>query len=582
MDIRYALRLMRQSPVVTAVAVLSLALGIGANTAIFSIVHGVLLRPLPYPDPERLAILWEDRHSIVRGETFLAWQAGSRSWEALCAYDGEVRILAGEKEPEELWVLRVSDGYFAVLAAEPALGRRFRPDDTGAAILSHGLWQRQFGGDPQVIGRSIRLGAESYVVVGVMPAGWTHREDVWTPLRPAPDQRLFVLGRLRREVTVEQARAEMQSFGAVTVTPYLEEMVGRTRPLLFLLAGAVGFVLLIAGANVANLLVARGLARARELAIRSSLGASRARLVRQLLTESLLLALGGGAIGALVALWGVDALRAILPSEIPRRSEIRVDAWVFGFTALVSVLSGLLFGLAPALQLSRPDLTGTLKGGASQRWQSLLVGAQVAIALVLLAGASLMLNSLTRLHAIDPGFRPDRVLTLRVAFAQGTPVALLLDQVLPRLRSLPGVEFAGAASSLPFGGLWTHRLFTREDRSTGGGVTIAVTPDYFRAVGIPLRRGRYLSAQDTVGAVINEVTAARFWAGQDPVGQRFKWVRLADPGPWFTVIGVVAAVKHKDLRDSLEPEVYSPVNAARRLTPPHPKSSALSAANSRA
>ena len=456
-DLRYAFRMFRKSPGFTAVAIVTLALGIGANTAIFSVVNGVLLRPLPFPQPDRIMAIWQNDladgvvKNTVSMPNFLDWHDQNGVFEAMATYQFGAVTIAGPSSPVRLRTATVSDGFFDVMSVAPAIGRAFRPDDhrPGAApalILSRGAWQASFGSDPSIVGREVRLDGESATVVGVMPAGFTfpHGVDAWRALvvdRAKMPGRgmawLQVVGRLKPDATLAGARAEMSAIAkrleqeypnanpgvGVTVLPLQEDEVGDVRPALLVLAGAVGFVLLIACGNIANLLLARGVARQREVALRSALGAGRGRVARQLLFENLLLAALGGLAGLLVGLWSFEALRALLPRRLPRVDEITLDGWVLAYTFASTLVAGLVFGLVPALRASRIDLTDALReratAGTGRRLRNGLVVAEMALAMTLLVGAGLLVTSFAKLQAVDPGFDAGHVLSSSLALPAG-------------------------------------------------------------------------------------------------------------------------------------------------------------------
>ncbi len=618
-DLRYGIRMLFKHPGFTLVAVLMLALGIGANTAIFSVVNAVLLRPLPYNESDRLVFLNERSPQLegmsISYPNFTDWRAQNRVFEKIGVYNRRSYNLTGG-EPERILVGQVSADLFAALRVRAALGRLFtnEEDAPGAnpvVVLSHGLWQRRFGADPNIVNQSLMLDGHSYTVIGIMPKHYLFpsRVEMWVPvgqLSGDPDwQRrgnhpgLYGVARLKPGVTIEQARADMETIAVnlekqypdtnqgnrVDVTPLLEIVVGDVRPALLVLLGAVGCVLLIACANVANLLLARATTRQKEMAIRTALGASRWRMMRQLLTESVLLALGGGGLGVLLARWGVDLILAISPDSLPRAREIDMDGRVLMFTLAVSVLTGLIFGLAPALQASRPDPQETLKevgrGLTDKRhWmRNSLVVAEIALTLVLLVGAGLLIRSFYHLNQVHPGFVYENLLSFRISlperkYATERQRINFFQQVMQNLRTLPGVKAVALASGLPLGyGNW-QTSFVIEGRPLpppGQAPMMeacSVSPDYFRAMGIPVLRGRPFTEQDSrlhlkeetlrslseeerrVAAVnaliIDEEFARRHWPSQDPVGQRIRWG--TDPrSPRLTIVGVVGRVKMEGL-----------------------------------
>jgi putative ABC transport system permease protein len=611
-DLRYGARMLLKNPGFTAVAVVTLALGIGANAAIFSVINSVMLRPLPYPQPERLVWIWGANPSAgIKQEgaslpDFADWKTQGRSFAAMGGFTNYSPILTGAGEPERLTGAYVTDGFFTTLGVSPQLGRVFtpdedRPDNRRVAVLGHDLWQRRFGGDPGIVGRKITLHGNPYLVVGVMPPGFKHPlpgtrapVEVWTPLGidPATMGRrsdfLGVVARLKPGVAVGQARSEMDALmrrlegqypdtnrgWGVILLPLLDRFVGDMRPTLYLLLAAVGFLLLIACANVANLLLARATARQREVAIRSALGAGRGRVVRQLLTESALLSALGGAVGLLMAKWGMDALISMSPAGVPRLGEVAFDWRVLGVAFGVALLTGLLFGLLPALQAASPLLNEALKEGGrgadaarGKRMRSAIVVAEVALALVLSVGAGLMLRSFARLQNVNPGFNPDHVLTASLAlpgakYEEGPLVVAFYRRLLNEVAALPGVESAGLVDALPLAG-GSYLSFVIEGRPPAARTPDAehrvVSPGYFRAMGIPLIRGRMLSEQDHAqtpfATVISETMARRYWPNEDPLGKR---INLDDSqtAPWRTIVGIVGDVRNEGLNAEPNPQMY--------------------------
>lgn len=617
-DIRYAVRTLRKSPSFTVMAVLTLALGIGANTAIFSVVNAVLLRSLPFPDADRL--VWIEgvnaSHGITASNVSAAdvadWQNQNQVFEAMSPFVTGGAILSGGDAPERVPRAAVGGGFFSVLGVSPARGRAFLPEEnlsSGAAVavISHGLWQRRFGGDPDLVGRQVTISGRSATVIGVMPLGFEfpQRIEVWTPLRLDPNdpddmrrdnRSLEMMARLKPNVTLEQAQAQMSTITnrlalehietnsgwGVKLTNLQERMVGELRPALLLLLGAVLFVLLIVCANVANLLLTRAVARRKEIALRTALGASRWRIVRQLLTESLLLAALGGALGLLLGVWLTDLLVAISPADAPRFDEINLDVRVVGFTVAVTCFIGLLFGLAPAVQASKTDLNETLKEGGRGFYESFnrrgarlrpaLVVAEVALALMLLIGAGLLVKSFARLQDVNPGFNPENVLTMRVAlpasrYPEARQQAEFFRALVERAGALPGVESAAAVLSIPLGGsnFSVGRSFIPEGRpltveeSINAGYVVA-TPGYFRTMQIPLRQGRDFTERDTAEStqvvVINETLARRHFAGASPLGKRIRvWRDEQFPRE---IIGVVGDVKASNLESETNAQIYVP------------------------
>ncbi len=619
-DIRFALRTLRKNPSFTLVAILTLALGIGATTAIFSVVNGVLLHPLPFRDSDRLTMVWLDnlsegiRQDITSYPNFVDWREQNRVFEDMAAFRPHQVNLTGEFEPERIARTAVTANFFSLVGVEPLRGRGFAVEEEQqgsheVAVLSHGLWQRRFGGDPEVIGRTLQMNGVEFTVVGVMPAGFDFPSEtqLWVPLAPSEQLRearfafwLYTLGRLRPGVSLEAAQREMDGINTqlaqeypefsrfgVFVQPVRDYLVGDVRPALLVLLGAVGFLLLIAAANVGNLLLARSAAREREIAVRTAMGASRRRLVGQLLTESLVLAFAGGILGLLVAYWGVQLLIGLSPADLPRLENVGVDATVLGFAFLVSLLTGIVFGLVPALQVSRTPLVETLREGGrglsggrrGQRTRRALVVGEMALALVLLIGAGLLIQSFSRLRSIDPGFRSENVLTLQLALSgseYGEPASVLAfwEQLLERVEALPAVTSAAAASDVLLPELANSSNVTIEGRPTPPAeetieVPIdAVTPDFFRTLGTPLLRGRDFSASDdqeaTRVAIINEAMARRFWPDTDPVGQRFRYGDEDSEGPWRTVVGVVADARRTSLEQEARPSTFLPLRQSSR------------------
>ncbi|HEV2913882.1 MAG TPA: ABC transporter permease [Pyrinomonadaceae bacterium] len=616
-DLRYGLRMMLKNPAFTAVAVLALGLGIGANTAIFSVVNSILLRPLPFREPDRLVTVMHNYPKLdliapVSPPGFEDYRARTDVFENAGASSGGSFNLTGEGEPERIQARGVTAGFFETLGVEAALGRTFLPEEDKpgnehVVVLSNGLWQRRYGADPGVVGRTITLDGEGYTVVGVMPAGFRFygQDDAWAPLAlnaemMSPNRRgsefLLMIARLKPGVSFEQAQAAMNSVASqirqdnpqqypsdsdwgVRVKPVYEEMVADIRPALLVLLGAVGFVLLIACANVANLLLARASVRRKEIAIRTALGAGRWRLVRQLLTESVLLSITGGGLGLLLAVWGVDVLVKLNQNNIPRAREIGIDARVLAFTFGLSLVTGVLFGLAPALQASRTQLTDALKeggrtsGGSHRaRFRSLLVVTEIALALVLLIGAGLMVKSFSRLSHVDPGFQPQNLLTMQVAlpvtkYKEDKQIGDFFRQALEKIKSLPGVQSEGAVSQLPLSGSVASGFFTIEGQEASGEQRPhtdlrASSPEYLQTMGIPLLKGRYFNERDTDSspnvAIIDETLARRYWPGADPVGRRISYNRRDGKPVWREIVGVVGAIKHKALDADYRGQLYFP------------------------
>jgi putative ABC transport system permease protein len=628
-DLRYSVRRLFKAPGFTLVVILTLGLGIGANTAIFSAVNAVLLRPLPYHDPGQLVTIQHLYPSLnalkapVSVPGFRDYQQRGRTFASMAVQTNWNANLTGVGEPVRLQGARVTGRLFATLEVPALLGRTIQPGEDSAGrnhvvVLSYGLWQRLFGGERSVVGRTLSLNGESYEVIGVMPPEFrdffNRSVEIWTPLVFTPDQ--FVDGnrtteflnltaRIKDGVPAAQAGSEMKALAeqlkrqypdnyppdwSLIVTPLSQQATGNIRPALLVLLGAVGFVLLIACANVANLLLARAAVRNKEIAVRTALGATRERLIRQLLTESVLLALGGGALGLGLAFWGLRAVLAVNAANLPRADEIGIDLPVAGFTLVVSLVTGLLFGLAPALQLSRVDLHGALKEGGrgaagdrgGQAVRRSLVVAEVALALTLLTGAGLLVKSFARLQGVDPGFAADHLLTFNLAlpaakYPADTQQIAFFDQVLPALATIPGVRAVGATSTLPFGGSWSTASFEIEgyqppkNQPGPWGDVRAVSPGFFQALRIPLLKGRLLSDEDRAGsrpvAVIDEEFVHRYWPREDPLGKRFTFgppAGVADTSAreWIEVVGVVGHTKHEGLDAEARLQLYRPYRQA--------------------
>jgi len=623
-DLRYGLRLLTRSPGFTAIALLTLTLGIGATAAIFSVVDAVLLRALPYRDPQRLVSVFEDaseggfpRNTPAPGN-YADWKAQTQIFEdaAAAATGGKWHVLnltgesgEGAAEPEKLESASVTQNLFAVLGARPAVGRVFLPEEDrpGAApvvLLSHGLWMRRFGGDRGLVGRAILLNGAKYTVVGVMPSGFaypSHEIDLWTPMAFTPEQLtergshyLTVVARLRAGVTLAQANAGLQvlcrrlareypetnaEIGRFFAEPLQDTYTQGARTGLIVLMAAVAFILLIACANIANLLLARATGRQREIAVRSALGAARSRIVRQMLTESALLAVGGGLLGILLADWCFNFLKNLIPEDLSRTVSLALDPRVLAFAVAISLGSSFLFGMAPALQVSRIDLNGVLKeggrGNAGNRrgvLRNLLVIGEVALSLILLVGSGLLLASFAKLRGLDPGFRADHVLTVRVdapitKYADFTRRSAFFERVLDRVRALPGVQSAGFTSALPLTwdggtGAFTPEGVTPRPDLIWDANNRVVSPGYFEAMRIPLRRGRPIQEADGPGAppvvVINETMARKFWPNQDALGKRMKFGLASDNVPWLRIVGIVGDVRQMRLHDPPRQEMYFP------------------------
>ncbi|HLJ47678.1 MAG TPA: ABC transporter permease [Bryobacteraceae bacterium] len=589
LDLRFGIRMLFRNPAFTLVAILTLAIGIGANTAVFSVIDAVLLRPLPYGHSERLVRIWEKRPRIAAGSVsfadFADWRRQSKSLEGMSAYTTGDYTLTGSADPEQIHGAAISASLLGSLDAKPRFGRAFSIDDDkpGAnpvVILSYGLWERRFGSDPAIIGRQIGLNGSQYTVVGVMPESFyfpTRQIDLWEPLAIDPTSRmagrgmhiLNVVARVTAGSSVDQARSEMATIATqlekayprentghgVNVVPLLEDTTNNYRSSLLVLLGAVVFVLLIACGNVVNLLLARATGRQREMAIRTALGAGRLRIIRQLLMESLVLSLLGGLFGLVGARWLIRLIVAMTPGNVPRIGESGLNLPVLAFTLLIAAGAGVLFGLAPALRISEK-----FRGG--------LVVAEVALSLVLLIGTGLLVKSLVLLNHVNPGFQPANVLTANINLrgANYRPVLrqALAGRVLERLRSDPQVQAAGGVTHLPLAGNGPSFNFDIEGRPPAApgeefkAQLRCATPDYFKAMGIPILAGRTLSEQDTADTpnvvVINDVAAQRFWPSELAIGKR---IRL-DTAGWREVVGVVQGVRHTSLESAPEPQMYAP------------------------
>ncbi|MCM3871733.1 MAG: ABC transporter permease [Pyrinomonadaceae bacterium] len=614
-DVRYGVRMLVKNPGFTVVAVIALALGIGANVAIFSVVNGVLLRPLPFSEPDRLMMIRETKlpqfpeFSISPGN-FLEWKKQNTVFERLVAFKGSSLNLIGTGDPERLRVLNVTEGFFAMLGAQPQLGRDFlleedQPERNNVVILSQGLWQKRFGGDPKILNQSIALSGKSYTVIGVMPATFRfgpgdEQIDLWTPMAFTAQEAqnhgghyVAAIGQLKPAMTIDQARAEMITIAArvaaqypaatgwsVKVMPLLEFSVRSIKPALLVLLVAVGFVLLIACANVANLLLARAAGRQKEIATRTALGAGRGRIIRQLLTESMLLSLLGGTVGLLLAKWGTDLLLTLAPSDLPRMDNVSVDGRALAFTAAITFLTGIIFGLVPALQASKPNLNETMKdaargsseGGRRKLVRNTLVVLEVASALVLLVGAGLMIKSFYRLQEVDPGFNPNNALTTSVElpkqrYPEETQQVAFFQQLIERVGALPGVEAAGASCVVPMTGDDFVLAFEIDGQpplqpgATQSTNYYSVSSDYFKAMGIPLSRGRVFNERDTKQsprvAVINETMATKMFPGEDPIGKRITFDR-EDKNAWYEIVGIVGDVKQYGLDQPTTMQTYEP------------------------
>jgi predicted permease len=610
LNLKYAIRTLRKSPGFTAVAVITLALGIGANTAIFSVVNAVLLRPLPYKDDSRLVVILNRGRNPVAPANFIDWRSQSQAFSQMGAAEYWTPNLTGTNNPEKLWALHVSPDIFPMLGVQPLLGRVFlneeqEPGKEHEVVLSYSIWQGHFAGNPEIIGHSVALSGESYTVVGVMPRDfkfapfWATKAQLWAPLAlgsRATDRggsSLRVFARLKPGVTLQQAQAEMTAITSrlerdfpgtnqdMQVLSLREKVVGNIRPALLVLMGAVGFVLLIACANVSHMLLARAAARREEIALRTALGAGRRDMFRQLLTESLVLALMGGSAGLLLAVWGVRALVALGPADIPRVETIGVDGHVLLFAVGISLLTGLAFGMVPAWRATAVNLSDALKEGERgsgeglqrNRLRGVLVGSEFALAVVLLAGAGLMIRTFLALQHVDPGFDPHGVLSMVVGVS-GTEQAAagrtgnFYQALLQRVRVVPGVQAASGINHLPLAGdEWglTFHIEGRPPRRPGdepGATYRTVFPGYFRSMQIPILRGRDVSDSDNLRApgvvVINDFLARRYWPGEDALGKRITFDDPAKNPAWLTVVGVVRNTARGSWVSPPQEEVFLP------------------------
>lgn len=626
-DMRYGLRMLLKNPGFTVIAVVALALGIGANSAIFTVVNTLLLRPLPYKNPSQLVVIWENATHLgfpkntPSAANFLDWQKQNTLFEGMAAFAERSFNLTGVGEPERLDGRRVSANLFDLLGVRPIIGRNFVPDEdkpgTKVAILNESLWRRRFGSDPGVIGRALTLNGESYTVVGVLPnsvrlpAFGNWRDQVWVPLAFTSEEAasrgnhyLEVIGRMKPGVKLEQARAEMATIMArlaqqypedntrigTVVNPLHEEIVGDMKPALLVLLGAVAFVLLIACANVANLLLARAAARHKEIALRLALGADRARLTKQLLVESVMLSLLGGAVGLLFAYAGLQVLTRFIPPDVAHAEGIAIDGKVLGFTLIIAIVTGLIFGLAPASQASHFNLNDTLKEGGrdagagvrGKRLRSTLVIAEVAVSFILLIGAGLLINSFMHLRNLDPGFRVDHLLTLNIDLSEtkypdNPKRTAFFDEVVRRVQALPGVRSVAVAGNLPF-------TYNGDSMPIGAEgipdpppdqrpdvIFRAIGPGYFSTMGIPLVSGRDFNDQDTLDTtltvIVSEKTARHYWPSADPIGKRIRNGSTTSDAPWRTVIGVVKDVRQNDFVAEPKMQMYFAYRQLRSLMP---------------
>ncbi|PYP71168.1 MAG: ABC transporter permease [Gemmatimonadetes bacterium] len=610
-DLRYALRTLAKSPGFTLIVVLTLALGVGANTAIFSVVNGVLLTPLPYKDPSRLVVVWESKgtsnHNVVNPANYMDWHDRATSFSGLALTSWTGLTFTGD-QAEQVQGRAVTPDFFGVLGATPLLGSTFnaeesRPNGPRVIVLSEALWRRRFGADRAIVGRAVPVAGGTARVVGVMPASFRPmplgHEQYWEPMpldwsnRARNGRYAMAVGRLRDGVTIERAQTEMSRIArqlesdapnfdtgwSATVVPLMEQVVGGAQRTILVVLGAVSLVLLIACANVANLMLVRAASRERELAVRAALGASRWRLVRQALVESAILALAGGAAGALLASWGVHLLVRAAPPEVPRIADIRLDLQVLAVTGLVSMAVGVLFGLPAALSRSGAAIQGlhaattrTTEGVPAARLRGALVIAQMSLAIVLLVGAGLLVRSLRRLIAVDPGFDPANISAVTITLPRATyPDSLrrvaFYERLLERIRNMPDVQSAGIVSWLPMtpgNAVTSLTVVGRPEPAPGQRPTAAirlVDPGYFDAMRIPLKRGRSLATSDRLGsvpvAVISEAMARKLWPGEDPIGRHVK-VEWWHPTVSVEIVGVVGDSRHDGLDAEFQPTLFYP------------------------
>ena len=612
-DMRYAMRMLLKKPSFTIIVVLALGIGIGANTAIFSVVNAILLRPLPYKNFDRISMIWmsnpklgvmEDWHSYPN---YVDYKEQNQVFEDMAAFNTRSFNLTGAGDPVRVVGVWNTASLFSVLGVDAALGRTFTEDEQEPGkdmlvVLSNGLWRRNFGGDASVIGQQISLNGINRTVIGVMPPSFSFPEkttEFWVPLTITPQRRqarnsisLKAVGRIKPGVTLAQAQADMaaiakrlddqhfQSDYGVNLRLIHDQETRTVRSALLVLLGAVGLVLLIACANVANLLLARAAMREKEVAIRLALGARRWRIIRQLLTESVLLGVAGGAVGLLLAVWGLSALVALAPADIPRLDQTGIDARVLAFTLGISLVTGLVFGLVPALQASKPDVNDALKeggrgstGGGGARIRNLLVVFEIAVSLVLLVSAGLLIRSFMRLQQFELGFNPEHLITMRVQlpgskYKERKQVADFFQQLFERIEAVPGVQSAGAISTIFLSDTPNSTNFAIEGRPQATGAQSievpldAVSAKYFKVMGIPLISGREFDDRDSLGtppvAIINETFANRFFAGEDPIGKRYVYGGPAPDNPWITIVGVVGDMRRTGFDRPVRPETFLP------------------------
>jgi putative ABC transport system permease protein len=618
-DITYGMRMLRKNPGVTILAVTALALGIGVNTAIFSVADAFLLKPVPFPNLDRLVTIYEtlpqqnSYENSTSPANFEDWKNQLHSFERLAAYEWDSVNLTGEGTPQKASGFLVTQNFFETLAEQPVLGRAFLPEEENPGkdhevILSHGLWERRYGSDHNLIGKTIQIDAQSYTVVGVMGEDFSFpfSAELWMPLAMDANEKtirksrfLFALGLLKPRIPLSQARAEMVALGerlaeqypqtnkgwGMRVLPLRESASGDlTRQFTLLLLGAVGFVLLIACANIANLQLARAANRRKEIALRAALGASRWRVVRQLLTESMIMALAGGAAGLLVAQWSIDLILSNMPPDVARFiagwKEIRLDSHAFLFTLAIAIAAGILSGLAPALESSRPDINETLKEGgrgstAGRRRhliRNILVIAEVALSLILLLGAGLLVKGFRALLDVNRDFEPRSLLTFRLnlpdaKYSSPQKIAAFYDETLRQLGTIPGVQSAATVTSVPYSNSSSNNTFSIEGRPFQAGETPlayiqCISPNYFQTMQVPLRQGRAFADADNTDspdvAVISDVLARRYWPGESPLGKRIKAGTPDSKRPWAQIVGVVGEVKYNWISSAQQPTLYFP------------------------
>jgi putative ABC transport system permease protein len=615
-DIRYAFRNLLRRPGFTLIAVVTLALGIGANTAIFSAINALLLKPLPFPELDRVVAIWDKLpsrgvlHNEVTAANYLDWQSQNQSFEQLALYRWWNANLTGIDPPERIQGFLVTANYLDALGMKPIMGRNFSPEENqpgkdAVALITHSLWQRRFGGDPNIVNKTITINSIVRTVIGVMPEHFNFPKgaEVYAPLPMTPElirsrgsHSFYVFGRLKPGVSIESAQADIDNITArleqqypetntgwgATVFPIVADTTRLYDTALWVMMGAVGFVLLIACANVANLMLARATGRQKEIALRSALGASRWRIIRQLLTESVIVALIGGALGMLIGFWGIDALRAANPGDAakfaPGWYQLGINFPVLAFTLGLSLFSGIFFGLAPAWQVSKPNLNDSLKeggrqtSGSSHRLRSSLVVFEIAVSLVLLVGAGLLARSFLSLLRTDPGFNPDNVLTMNLVlpgakYRDEPARSAFYSDLVQRVKAHPGIESAAVVNYLPLGGSNSSDSYLVEGvpepapgQENEGRYRVS-TPDYFRTMGIPLVRGRGFTDQDKAGSqpvvVVNETLARKHWPGEDAIGKRIRFYGPLEKAKWMEIVGVVADVRH-ELNLPVTPEYYLP------------------------